>query len=102
MPIVIEDDLIDNKHAVNPISFNNDNSSQYEFRDRWINWKWYADTELSLVTESSYTANLVLQKGIFTQYIQKRWVSTMTGKYQEIGFITEKTFKPLCTDIHFY
>jgi len=96
LPIVIEDDLIDNKHAVNPDLFNNDNSSQYEFRDRWINWRWYADTEISLVTESSYTANLVLQKGIFHQYIPKSDGYPYYDQIpQEIGFITEKTLKPI-------
>lgn len=96
LPIILDDDLEDNKHAVNPDLFNNDNSSQYEFRDRWINWKWYADTEISLVTESSYTANLVLQKGIFHQYIPKSDGYPYYDQIpQEIGFITEKTLKPI-------
>ena len=96
LPIILEDDLIDNKHAVNPDLFSNDNTSQYEFRDRWVNWKWYANTELSLVTESSYTANLVLQKGIFHQYIPKEDGYPYYDQIpQEIGFITEKTLKPI-------
>tara|TARA_B100000963_G_scaffold174447_2_gene151765 strand:- start:3906 stop:5489 length:1584 start_codon:yes stop_codon:yes gene_type:complete len=96
LPIIIDDDLLDNKHAVNPDLFSNDNSSQFEFRDRWVNWRWYAETDLSLVTESSYTANLVLQKGIFHQYIPKEDGYPYYDQVpQEIGFITEKTFKPI-------
>ena len=96
LPIILEDDLEDNKHAVNPDLFSNDDSSPYEFRDRWVNWKWYADTEISLVTESSYVANLVLQKGIFHQYIPKSDGYPYYDQIpQEIGFITEKTLKPI-------
>ena len=44
----------------------------------------------------SYTANLVLQKGIFHQYIPKSDGYPYYDQIpQEIGFITEKTLKPI-------
>ena len=96
LPIVVENDLIDNKHAVNSDMFNSEGHENYEFRDRWVNWEWYAKTDFTIVNESSFTPSLVSQEGIFRQYLvdfteQTYYNNTPT----DIGFLTEKTFKPI-------
>jgi len=96
LPITIEDDLIDNQHAVNTDMFNSEGHENYEFRDRWVNWEWYANTDFTIVNESSFTPSLVSQEGIFKQYI----VDYTNHAYfnnapTDIGFLTEKTFKPI-------
>ena len=96
LPITIEDDLIDNQHAVNSDMFNSEGHENYEFRDRWVNWEWYANTDFTIVNESSCTPSLISQEGIFTQYLvdhtsQTYYQNTPT----DVGFLTEKTFKPI-------
>ena len=95
LPIIIDDDLIDNQHAVNSDMFNSTETS-YEFRDRWVNWEWYTNTEFTIVNESSFTPDLISQPGIFSQYITNY---SQTVMFQEspndVGFLTEKTFKPI-------
>ena len=97
LPLVIEDDLIDNKHAVNPDMFNDYvNNNNYEFRDRWVNWEWYAKTQFTIVPESSFTPELISQPGIFRQYIPNHTNQAYYEKApNDIGFLTEKTFKPI-------
>ena len=97
LPLIVDDDLIDNKHAVNPDMFNDHvNSNNYEFRDRWVNWEWYANTEFTIANESSFTPDLVSQPGIFKQYMPDHsgqlYYETAPS---DIGFLTEKTFKPI-------
>ena len=95
LPIIIEDDLIDNQHAVNSDMFSQENNS-YEFRDRWVNWEWYANTEFTIANESSFDPDLISQPGIFSQYVPDY---NQTVYYPEApndtGFLTEKTFKPI-------
>ena len=97
LPIIIDNDLIDNKHAVNSDMFNSEGHEDYEFRDRWVNWEWYANTDFTIVNESSFTPSLVSQEGIFKQYVvdhsNQTYYSNVAPK--DIGFLTEKTFKPI-------
>ena len=97
LPITIDNDLIDNKHAVNSDMFNSEGSGNYEFRDRWVNWEWYANTDFTIVNESSFTPSLVSQEGIFKQYLIDHSNSTYYNHNAptDIGFLTEKTFKPI-------
>ena len=49
LPIIVEDDLIDNKHAVNPDMFSDYvNNNNYEFRDRGGKGEWYANTNFTI------------------------------------------------------
>lgn len=97
LPLVVDDDLLDNRHAVNPDMFDNSEANQYEFRDRWVRWEWYANTEFTIANESSFTTDLISQEGIFRQYIphHDNEVYYNTDKPNDVGFLTEKTFKPL-------
>lgn len=97
LPIIIDDDLIDNKHAVNSDMFNSEGHENYEFRDRWVNWQWYANTDFTIVNESSFTPSLVSQEGIFKQYLVDHSNQTYYNNAAptDIGFLTEKTFKPI-------
>jgi len=99
LPLVVEDDLIDNKYAVNPDMFTQDDdvTKQFEFRDRWVREEWYADTEFTIATESSFDPDLIAQPGIFTQYIphHDKQIYYNNDLPNDVGFLTEKTFKPL-------
>ena len=97
LPLTVDDDLIDNRHAVNPDMFNNDEANQYEFRDRWVRWEWYANTEFTIANESSFDPDLISQEGIFRQYIPNHSdrIYYDSDKPNDVGFLTEKTFKPL-------
>ena len=97
LPLIVDDDLIDNKHAINPDMFSDHiNNNNYEFRDRWVNWEWYANTKFTIVPESSFTPDLISQPGIFRQYIPDHNDNIYYDKApNDIGFLTEKTFKPI-------
>ena len=96
LPLTVDDDLVDNRYAVNPDMFVNDESNQYEFRDRWVRWEWYANTEFTIANESSFKDE-ISQAGIFRQYIPNHdnQVYYDTDPPNDVGFLTEKTFKPL-------
>ena len=96
LPLVVDDDLIDNKHAVNPDLFTTDTNENYEFRDRWVKWEWYANTEFTIANESSCWPELISQQGIFRQYNPEHSDEIYYKEApQDVGFLTEKTFKPI-------
>ena len=62
-----------------------------------FNWQWYANTDFTIVNESSFTPSLVSQEGIFKQYLIDHNNHTYYNNNAptDIGFLTEKTFKPI-------
>jgi|TARA_B100001094_G_C18178374_1_gene799305 hypothetical protein len=67
---------------------NKDQALYENFQDRWMNKDWILDSMINVVTESFYNDDFINNCNILEHFGYDK-------THQEIGFITEKTIKPI-------